>query len=367
MKALTLARKTLLEFLREPLLLALVILLPPAFLVVNALGYGAPLLVTHPVWVMGDDERTAAFLTDLQARRYPDGRPVFAASLIEDGKAADAALKDRKISALVTIPGGQAPENPWQASISGDALSMNYIRASILLNREVQRFAMRGEAPPIRLQERAVSRSGPLTFFDQYTPGMIVFGILIIIPQTAMLVGREVRSGALRRLRLTRMSTLDLFIGLTLAQMGVAFLQIILVFLAALALGFHNHGALALAILVGLTISFSAVGLGLITACFVADDSQALNLGFTVTMLQVFLSGAFFPMPSATVFTFAGHAVGLFDFIPATHGMLALQQVLAYGANFSEIGFRFWAALGLSLVYFCLGGLVFNRLQMQRA
>ena len=82
-------------------------------------------------------------------------------------------------------------------------------------------------------------------------------------------------------------------------------------------------------------------------------------------MIQVFLSGSFYQFPSLTVFTLAGHQIDLFDIFPATHGFLALQQVLSYGVGLKEIGFRLGATLVLSILYFVIGVVIFQRLQMR--
>jgi len=137
------------------------------------------------------------------------------------------------------------------------------------------------------------------------------------------------------------------------------------IFLAALAMGFNNQGSLVLAVLVGLVVSFSAIGQGLVVACFVENDSQAANVGSTLTMLQVFVSGSFYQLPPLTLFTLAGHQIDLFDVFPATHGFMALQQVLTYGAGLGEIGFRLGATLLLSALYFAAGVVIFQRLQMR--
>ena len=51
MRALLVARKSLLEMAREPQLLGLVLAMPLVFLLITVLSYNNPLLVTHPVWV----------------------------------------------------------------------------------------------------------------------------------------------------------------------------------------------------------------------------------------------------------------------------------------------------------------------------
>jgi ABC-type Na+ efflux pump permease subunit len=129
-------------------------------------------------------------------------------------------------------------------------------------------------------------------------------------------------------------------------------------------LGYNNHGSLILAVFVGLAISLSAVGMGLIVACFIENDSQAVNFGSTVTMVQVFVSGAFFPLPPMTVTTLFGHPIGFFDIFPATHGMLALQQVLNDGVGLGGIGFRLAAIVLLSGLTFAAGVVTFHRLKM---
>jgi hypothetical protein len=148
--------------------------------------------------------------------------------------------------------------------------------------------------------------------------------------------------------------------------MVVAVAQVGVLFASAVLLGFNNQGSLVLAIVVGLVVSFSAIGLGLVVACFVENDSQALNVGATISMFQVLFSGAFYQLPPLTMFTLAGHQIDLFDVFPATHGFLAMQQVLAYGASFSEIAFRLGATLVLSAVYLAAGVWLFQRFKMHR-
>jgi ABC-2 type transport system permease protein len=258
-------------------------------------------------------------------------------------------------------------------ALRGDALSSSFYRASAILESTVRRYfdqlaeqpeAMRLVEIPIHTGQ--VEKPGPQTQFDLYAPGMIIFALLMIIPQTAMLVSREIRWRTLNRLSLAGISAWDFLVGISLAQMAVAVFQVLVIFLAALALGFNNQGSIWLAILVGLVISFSAIGMGLITACFVENDSQAANVGASFSMVQVFVSGAWFAMPPLTIFTLWGHQIDLFDIFPATSGSLALQQVLTFGAGIKEIVFRPGMTLVISGTYFILGVLLFQKRQMNR-
>ena len=378
MRALIVARKSLLELLREWQLLLLVVLVPLVFLGILAVGYGTPLLVTHPILVANSDPQAEPLIEEWAAQRYADGRPIFDITETADLDAAEAALKDQTATALVILSNEQrAKSSPsstrypisYTLTIKGDALHMRFYRASTILESVATRYADRVAGRPeiVGVVQQPLLRTGPRSEFDLYTPGMIVFALMLIIPQTAMLVARELRWDTLRRLRLTPMHAWDLLGGISIAQMAVAVFQVVAVFVSALLIGFHNQGSLLVAVVVGLAVSFSAIGQGLLVACFVENDSQAINVGSAVAMMQVWFSGSFYQLPPTTVFTLAGHQIDLFDVFPATHGFLALQQVLSYGAGLSEIAFRLAATSVLSLVYFALGVLVFQRLKMRES
>jgi ABC-2 type transport system permease protein len=365
-KSLLVARKSLLEIFREPALLGLVILLPLVFVGIAAFGYSSPFLVTHPLQVIVQAEGDKDLIEALRAEQYPDGRAVFDVVVVTDQDAAQVALAEREITALVEV-GARVDGRP-SVTIHGDALYGRFYRAGVVLDEVVQRYADRleGRGVLVQIREERYAPAGPENEFDYYAPGMMVFALLMIIPQTAMLVGRELRWGTLRRLRLSGVRAWELLLGISLAQMVVAVIQVIVVFLSALALGYNNNGSLILAIFIGLAISLSAVGMGLIVACFIENDSQAVNFGSTVTMVQVFVSGAFFPLPPLTVFTLLRHPISLFDIFPASHGMLALQQVLNDGAGLVAIGFRLAAIVFLSCLTFAVGVFMFHRLKMGR-
>lgn len=369
-KVLLVFRKSLREMWREPQLTGLTLLFPLFMLFITYLAYNTPKLATHPVLVTGADQPGAAALLDhLRAQRYADGRPMFQLQAAPDPAAAEAALKAQTATVLLRLSLDPAGES-LLATLYGDATSMRFIAASTLLQNLIVPYldAVAGKPEGVTLVEQPLAVQGAQTDLDLYAPGMMLFAILLLTPQTALLVAREVRWGTLRRLRLSALRPWELLTGLSLAQMVVAVLLVLAMFASAALLGFHNHGSVWLAIGIGLLVSFSAIGFGLMVACISNNDADALNLGAMVTMFQVFLSGSFFALPPLTVFRVGGYEIGAFDFIPATHGLLALQQVLVSGAALSDVAFRLSLTLGLSLLYFCLGVLLFGWRQMgQRA
>ena len=370
MKVFLIARKSLVEVGREVQLLALTIALPLVFLAITWATYNAQLLRTHKIWVTRDSNMSQAMVTTLEAERYADGSQVFDIVAELDFSSAEEAIEQGQATVLVQF-NESIEEGKTKVTIYGDALSNSFYRASTLLENAIRRAVLTGsgKSPPVVVVESPLSSDGPRSEFDLYAPGMITFGLLMIIPQTAMMISREVRWKTLSRLQLSTINSWDLFAGISLAQMVIAIVQVLIVLLAALIMGFNNQGSIALAVVVGLALSASAIGQGLFVACFTEDDSVgggqiAVRDGNVLAMIQVFLSGSFYQLPPLTIFTLAGHQIDLFDIFPATHCFRALQQVLSYGDGLLEISFRLGATLVLSLFYFVVGVILFRRLKM---
>ena len=112
MNVVAVARKSVLELAREPMLLALAISVPVFFMVMYTLASNTPRLSTHPVLVMNPDPpalgpqaqaRGQPLVEALAAERYADGRPAFKIAPAADRNAAEAALKDKTATALLSI------------------------------------------------------------------------------------------------------------------------------------------------------------------------------------------------------------------------------------------------------------------------
>lgn len=365
-RTLLVAKKTLVETLRDPILLVLVLALPAFFMLICYIGYGhTPKTATYPVLVLSNTNKAEGLLAEVKAAAYSDGRPNFKLITINSREDAEKELKDRKTAALLMLE--EESDGLLGFTIRGDALYMNFIKASTQLEAVIIPWLEKEQGKPERflLQVNPLAHPRSISEFESYVPGMMVFAILLIIPQTAMLIGRERRWGTLRRLDMSLLRPAEFLGGLCLSQLVVAAIQVLVMFGAALALGFQNRGSLLLALVIGINLAFSSVGMGLLLGCFMRTDTDALNTGSAVSMIQVFLSGAFFAMPTPVLFTLLDHPINLFDFIPASHSMLALQQVLSGGATLAEVGFRTTATLLLSLVYFFIGIIVYRRLNYQ--
>jgi ABC-2 type transport system permease protein len=393
MRALSIARKTLLELWREPLLLGLLLLFPTLLVGFYYIAFGQTeggLATYLNVLVVNDD---AGVVTEQGSRWQAgeeliqtlreiewDGEPVFRVEVVTDSRSAEIALREHKASLLIAIPpgftqamvgGSSAADDtpPAVVSLVGDTGSDGFVFAQSLLNGLLRQFA--GEAAgwqndALTIAYEFLPGTGTMLDFDFGVGGIIVFGIMFVLITTPTVMVRENVAGTLERLRLTRAKAADLLLGTTLAQMAAATVQIPITFGAAVAMGFRSNGSLLLAIGIGLLLNLSAVGLGLIVACFSRNEGDAVNISSGLLVPVVFLSGALYPMPDLPMFTVAGRTIQLYDLLPATHAGEAMRQVLIFGAGPREIIYEMTMLAVLSAITMAAGVLMYQRMQMRK-
>jgi ABC-2 type transport system permease protein len=180
-----------------------------------------------------------------------------------------------------------------------------------------------------------------------------------------MSVAREIETGTLRRLRLSPMTAFDLLGGITLALLLISSIGALLSYLTALSLGFRSHGPLWVAVLVSIITSASVIGLGLVVASLTRSVSQAFVVANFPMAMMMFFSGVIFPMPAIPLLTLGRRTINLYDLLPATHAVVALNKILTLGSGLNELAYELISLLILSALYFLGGVWLFHRLHLR--
>ncbi|MCC6526872.1 MAG: ABC transporter permease [Polyangiaceae bacterium] len=385
MRALSVVRKTLVEQLRDPWSLVLAVSTAPFFVVLYFLITGGG-STTYPVMVLDHDRPVAlADGSELAAGRavvaamgdvkYSNGQPMLRVSEPADRAAADAALRDRDASALVIVPedfsarllGRGAGDARAGVTFVGDLSNASYSIAMMMGLLAVDGVVSQavGAEAPYRVDEEALGSSGARTEFENYVPGLLVISIVLLLFTAAMAVAREVEAGTLSRLKLTRMSAFDFLFGVSAVQFAIGVLGMLATFGVAVALGFRSQGPIAAAIVVGCMTALGVIGVGLVVACFARTVTRAFLAANLPFMLLMFLSGAVFPLPKPVLFRTGAHAVGLFDFLPPTHAVVAFNKILSLGASFGDVAWELGWLTALSALYFAVGVWLFHRTHLR--
>ena len=222
-----------------------------------------------------------------------------------------------------------------------------------------------GQKPLLGYVEEPLGASAARSEFETYVPASLIFAVIMLIFIASMSVAREIETGTLKRLQLTPISSLDVVGGVSGALILIGVLAITLAFLVAELCGFRSQGPLWVAILVGAVASLSVIGLGMIVASFTRTVSQAFIVANFPMALMMFFSGVIYPLPKVTVFTVGARELGLYDILPPTHAVVALNKVLTLGAGVDEILYELSALTILSVLYFAIGVVLFKKFHLR--
>lgn len=387
MKLLIVFRKSLLEQRRDILSLSLSLLFAPFFVLLywlffpgGSTAYGVLVLnndisvqMANGVTLSAGDGVVAA----IEGVTYADGRPLLKVSQVTDRAEAEARLKDRDATVLLIIPEdfsrsiqaartGDEPDG-MPVTFVGDLTNPYYAVAAVMTNAALDQAIQEatGQQRPITVTEEALGVSAARTEFEIYVPGLLIFATVMLVFQAAMAVVHEVEAGTLRRLQITRMTAFDFLGGVSAAVVLIGVVAVALTILTAWALGFRSQGPLWLALVVGAVTSLSVVGVGLVVACFTRTVTQAFLVANFPLVLFMFFAGAIFPMPRVSLFTLGGRTFGLYDVLPPTHAVVALNKVLTLGAGVGDVLYELAALLILTVIYFAVGVWLFSRTHLR--
>ncbi len=312
-----------------------------------------------------------AVIEGMRELSYADGQPMLDVTLIEDREAGIAQIQNRDALVMFELPEGlsaaAAGGERVDAKITGDVTHPMYVVAAVFATGTLDEVVaeISGQRTAVGLEEEALGDSAGRTEFEAYVPGLLIVAIVLVLFTAAMAVAREVEAGTLRRLKLTRMTALDYLAGVSAAQVLIAVSSLLVTFGVAWALGFRSEGPLWAAVLVGAVTSFAVIGVGLIVACFARTVSRAFLVANLPFILLMFFSGSIYPIPKIPIFEVGTRTIGLWDILPPTHAVVAMNKILSLGAGIDEVLFELAFLLALSLVYFAAGVWLFHRTHLQ--
>lgn len=389
MRTLGVFLKTLREMSRDKWMLGLTLAFAPFFVFLYWLWFQGGSTVYRVIVInqdqgvlLSDGSRFNAgeeVIAAIDAVAYADGSPLLKVIPAANRLETETLLKDRAATVFLLIPGDfsqtiralQSGDRSvtTQLTFGGDLSNTYYMIGANLSLATVDSYIQQatGQKPLVNYVEEPLGLSAVRTEFETYVPGTLIFAVILLIFLASMTAAREIETGTLRRLQLTPLTSFELLGGVTAALAIVGALAIALAFLVAVLCGFRSQGSIWIAILVGSVTSLSVIGLGMIVASFSRTVSQAFIVANFPMALMMFFSGSIFPLPRLVLFSVAGHPVGLYDFLPPTHAVVALNKILTLGSGLNEVGYELAALTILSALYFGIGAWLFGRYHLRSA
>ncbi|MCX5801778.1 MAG: ABC transporter permease [Candidatus Eisenbacteria bacterium] len=281
----------------------------------------------------------------------------------------------------VSLPSRKAP--PVALILAGDPSRLSFSMASVVVNGVVDEFLKKISqtsleramdfspieiTPPrelVSLKSSNIAVEGR-TFFDYQVPGVIVFALLMLVSLMAVNFSSDAAHGHLERLRLTRMSAFDYFLGNMMPWAILAIVQLFLLFGAGRLLGYHGRGNILSAIGIVVLTSLSSISLALIIASVAKNEKQASAVSTLIAVPLSFLSGAFFPIGDVVIAkNVFGKPFGIMELSPWTHGTKALVGVLTFGKSAHEVLWHVAWQVALTFVLFLIGISLFSKRRLE--
>ena len=374
MKILKIFWKSLKEQVRDPVTLGLSLIIGPFFVLLYWLMIPSG-STTYGVLVQNLDTgpRGIEAITLLETLAYPSGDPLLDVISVSDQARAEDLLKDRDAEVLLIIPANFSEkleaasrgkiQNPAEITLVGDLTNPYYAVGAVMAGSVLDEFVQvqTGVIRPVQFTEIALGASEGRSEFDLYIPGILIISVVMLVFIISMTITYEVEAGTLRRLQMTSMKASDLLIGISLPTVLLGVISLLLTLFVAILLGFSSQGSIWAALLIGGITAVAVVGVGLIVAAFSKSVSQAFIIANFPLIFFMFFSGAVYPIPRIILFQIAGFNISLYDLLPPTHAVMALNKILTLGADLADVLYEIISLLVLSLLYYLVGILIFQR------
>lgn len=196
-----------------------------------------------------------------------------------------------------------------------------------------------------------------IRYVDWVLPGVIGMNIMFsALFGVGHLIVRYRKNGVLKRLNATPLSAVEFVTAQLLSRLiMVMLIGLVLYFGGRLLLGTLMLGSFYLLLLTMLVGAFSLVSLGLLVAARLRSEefsSAMLNL---TSWPMLGLSEVWFSLEGAPHIV---HQIS--QFLPLTHLVEAMRQIMTDGANFSQVSHHLFMMAALGLCFLVIGALTFS-------
>ncbi len=129
---------------------------------------------------------------------------------------------------------------------------------------------------------------------ENFTPGIVVFGLSFITLFTAMLISKDRTTSLLIRLGISPMKPTEYILGYILSIVPIILIQNILFFILAIILGLDFSINIILTILLSIIISILFIAIGIIIGS-ISSEKASSGISSIIVQLVCFTSGMYFP------------------------------------------------------------------------
>ncbi|WP_299523978.1 ABC transporter permease [uncultured Methanobrevibacter sp.] len=357
------------------------LLFPAVFMLIFGVAFGSGVETNVDIAIVNHDNASTTNLGNelvdaIKEFNSSENESLFSVHEVSNENQAQKMLENGSVSTILVIPQdftedmGNNQSSLGEVVIKGNPISSDYGIGSSVISGIVSEFSkeiikeVSGQTiPEIELKYEDLNISSSSTF-DLYAPGLIIFAILMTITVVATNVAQEEESGMIKRLKLSKMKTSDYVIGNLISWSFVGVIQVIIMLLVAILVGFKWEGGvytLFLACIVGVVTTFSSVAVALIIVAFSKNAKQASSISPIIAVPLSFISGSFIPLPDCVIANFGGQPIQIYEILPWNQAITAVRQVLTYGQGLNAIFTNLIIILIMGTILLAISIVLFNK------
>lgn len=386
MRLLVFFKKAIIETIRDWKVLVMAIIFGPLFVGIfhvvfdskatsyNVLIYNSDISVSENNTNYYGSE---GLIKQLKSYENEDGSPLYNLYFADDLKKGQEDVRNKKYDVFLSIPESFSRDIVLQKNnadfavtrftIYGDLTYQKYIVSAIFLNAATEEFINHetGKVKSYVFEEVPLKALDNITDFDAAQSTAIFIGIIMLLFTSAIALIKEVDSGTIRRLQISKLKSFEFLMATSLVQMIIGVVGALLTLGVGVWLfGAVMKGTFLNVFIVSVVTCLPVIAIGLIIAGVSRNIVDIMIIGNLPYFVLLIFSGSF-PIPRVNLFYLGGHAVALNDIFATTPAVTALNKVMLEGATLGQVGFELGLIGVLTVVYFIVGVWLFNRKHMR--
>jgi ABC-2 type transport system permease protein len=357
----SLFKRNIKETYRDYLALGFLLAFPLVFMLLFGVAFGGDGSVNYGIGVVDNDnsEISRSFVNDALGET-----DVLSVNIYSDTDNAREDLRLGNISSYIVIPEGFGEQVAllWQHASGEIVLDITYDESDLsgssniisIVNSVTRSFA--GIEIPVTINTNPINIETKITSIDFTAPGIIIFGLLIMIPTAGRIMLRDKETRFLQRMMTTPARPWEFITSYSSSMAIIAIIQVVIFILLGWLFGMDIVGNIWLAFAIFVLTGICSIGIGMVVASLAKSENQGEPLSWLFSMPLAMLSGVWFSsdfLPSY-IRTFA-------DLFPYSHAVNASRAVITRGVGMEAISGDFLFLVGWAIVIFIIGTFLFQR------
>ncbi len=205
-----------------------------------------------------------------------------------------------------------------------------------------------------------------LNGFDLLAPGLIIYGLIVLIPSIAQNFSQISEKNYVFRYSFAKVSALEIILGNVLFYFLLGTIQAIILYYTALAFGYQAIGNIWLAIVPILLTLFFVIAVGLVLGGLFKKSEPATNMGSIINIILGFFSGAFISgIGNILEFELFGRTLQFNDILPTKWGTVAVEKILTDNLDLVSIQLELLILAVSGILTLILGIFVYANRQLK--